>query len=247
MGAHAHEHGVEALPQKGARVGHALAAAQLDTGLGVVALGDLQDRGDLGVHGGVGQAVGGDAVAHLAADLLVGLEDHDLVALLGAVESGREARGAGADDGDLLAGQGLVAHVGPPLARVSDGGGALETADRQRGAVELVALAGALAVVDADVAQALGERNLLADHGGGAGELALANEPQVARDVDVGRAALAARHDVVGVGFALVEHVQRVHNGARGAHLDARPAEAAARLLQAHVSVGADADAPSVR
>ena len=97
--------------------------------------------------------------------------------------------------------------------------------------------------MDADVAQALGEGDLLADDRGGAGVLAVADVTQVARDVHVGGAAGAAGHHVVGVGLGLVKHVEGVHDGAGGAHLDAGAAEAAAGLLQAHGAVGADADA----
>ena len=243
MGAHRHQHGIKALRQKRLGFGDALATAQLNARLGIVTLGDLQNRRDLGVNRGVGQTICRNTVAHLAADLLIGLEHHNLVALLSAIERGGQTSGAGAHNGNHLAAQRLMAHVGLPVACIAHGSGALKATDRNRRAVELVALTGILAVVHANVTQALGERNLLAHHRGGAGVLAVADVTQVARNIHVSGAARATGSHVIGIRLVLIEHIERVDDRARRAHLDAGPAKTTTRLLQAHAAVGANANA----
>ncbi len=230
-GAHGHQHGVVALREQRLDVLHALVALELDARLGVIGLADLEDGRDLAVDDLVGQAVGGDAVAHLAADLGVCLKDVDLVALLGEEERCGETARACADHCDLLAREGLVAHAALPLAGVAHRGGTLQAADGER-LLQVVALALTLAVVGADVAEALGERHLLAHDGGCLLPLTGLDVTQVARDVDVRGATAAARDDVVLAAAVLLDETDHVHDGAGGAHLDAGTAETAAGLLQ---------------
>ena len=70
-----------------------------------------------------GQAELGDAVDEDAADLVQGLEDGDVVALLDEVAGGGEGGGAAAHAGDLLAGgrgarrQAELARTPPPSRR----------------------------------------------------------------------------------------------------------------------------------
>ncbi len=135
-----------------------------------------------------------------------------------------------------------MAHAGLPLTRVAYGGSALEPADGER-PLQVVALALPLAVVGADQAEGLGERDFLAHDSRGLLPLPRLHVAQVARDVDVrGAAGAAGHHVVLTAALGLVEP-QSVHDRARGAHLDAGPAEAAARLLERDASVNADAHA----
>ena len=136
-----------------------------------------------------------------------------------------------------------MAHICLPVARIAHGRSALKAADRNRRAVELVALAGILAAMDANVAQALGERDLLAHHRGGASVLTVANMTQVARDIHMSGTARATGDHVIGIGLVLVKHIKRVDDRARGAHLDAGTAKTASGLLQAHAAVRTNANA----
>ncbi len=62
----------------------ALAAARLDAGLLVRALRSLRDSRNLVIEDLVGQSVGGNAVAELAAGVLLGLEDSNRMAFSAA-------------------------------------------------------------------------------------------------------------------------------------------------------------------
>ena len=246
VGAERDEHRVVALAQQVLGLCDALAAAQLDAGraLGVAraGAGGLQDVGNLVVERLVGHAVGGDAVAQLAAGLLIGLEDGHGVALAGQVVGGGEARGAGAHNGDLLAGQRVVAHVLLPRAGLVGRGGALLLADGD-GLVDLAVFAVGLAGVGAHAAERLGEGHALVDDARCVVVVAQADGAQVLGHIDMRGAGGAAGHDVVLAGLIGVVVPQHVDDRAGRADLDAGAAETAARVDQGHVAVGADADA----
>ncbi len=89
-GTHSHKNRVVAR-EKRLDVVQALAAAQLDAGLLVRALRNFEDSRNLVIEDLVGQSVGGNAVAELAAGALLGLEDSNRMALLGKVV-GRQDR-----------------------------------------------------------------------------------------------------------------------------------------------------------
>ena len=175
MGADRHEDRVVPLSEQPNGIAHALGAPDLDTRLGVSRLRGLEDRSDLAVDHGIGQAVGRDTVAHLAASLLVGLEHRDGMTLLSQELRSGQAGGTGSHHGYLLAGERLVTYEFFPRTVVAHGCRALEAAHRHGRLVELVVLAGRLAVVGADGAQSLGEGHLLAHDGGCLAPLALAD------------------------------------------------------------------------
>ena len=81
---------------------------QGDVGADADLVADVHAQGADDVHvlvdAGVGQAVLGDAPAGHAPGPVEGLEDGDLMTLLGQIEGGGESPGAGADDGYPLAG-----------------------------------------------------------------------------------------------------------------------------------------------
>lgn len=97
--------------------------------------------------------------------------------------------------------------------------------------------------MNANVAQALGERNLLAHHRGSASVFTVANVTQVARDIHMGGTARATGDHVIDIELVLIEHIERVDDRARGAHFDTGAAKTASGLLQAHAAVGTNANA----
>ncbi len=121
---------------------------------------DAHDPADLGVEDVAGQAVGGDAVAHHAPRLLVGVGHDDVVAESGELVGAGEAGGAGADDEHATSRRdGRGGELPAPLQRnVAEE--ALDGVDPDR-LVELAAVAGRLARVVADPPHGRRERVVL--------------------------------------------------------------------------------------
>ena len=93
--AHGHDDGVEALVAQRRGIVHAAAGLDLHA--------EIRDVLDVPLHHRVGQAVGRDAQAQEAAGDRGRLVDLHGVAQAGQLPRGREAGGAGANDGDALA------------------------------------------------------------------------------------------------------------------------------------------------
>ena len=74
----------------------------------------------IALEDGLRQAELRDAVAHHAADLVLALKDRDVVALLREAHGDGDARGARADDGDLLVLRWLALEHGPVEVGVGD-------------------------------------------------------------------------------------------------------------------------------
>ena len=139
----------------------------------------------------VGQTEVGDAVAHHAADLVLGIEDGDPVAVAGQDDGNGEARGACSDDGHPAAveGRGALHHL------VGIGGGDIVFDDGEvhrhiLDAPDAVPLA--LFLVVADQRADGGEGVVLKEHPAGLVELAVLQEPDDLRDIGVDGAALPA-------------------------------------------------------
>ncbi len=139
-----------------------------------------EDGVDVAVKQVAGEAVGGDAVAQHTAELLVALVNSHLMSHEAQVIRRRQAAGAAADDGDLLAGAGAAGGDGD-LARLIDGI-ALEAADVHR-VVDHVAAAVSLAGMLAYVAAGDGHGIVLADELDGIGVAPHADEGDIAGDV----------------------------------------------------------------
>ncbi|HMM35215.1 MAG TPA: hypothetical protein PKA62_10850, partial [Thermoanaerobaculia bacterium] len=136
----------------------------------------------------VGEAVPRDGAADHAADAPLRLEDFGRHAGAREVQSGGEARGAGADDGDLHTDRGSR-DLG--LRRAVLEGEALDLADAERGVVEVPhATLGARVVADA--AGDARKRVRAADHLDRLVVAAVRHEPEGVGDVLVGRAGLHA-------------------------------------------------------
>ena len=150
----ADEHGVVALRHQLLQAVDALAADEFDA--------EVEDVAGFLVDDFLGQAEFGDLAADEAARLGLGVEDRDLVAVLGQVARHRQRGRAGADAGDALAvllGRRLRQAVADIVLVV--GGDALEAADRHRLLARLVldarTAAGRLARAVAGASQHAGE------------------------------------------------------------------------------------------
>ncbi len=195
----------------------------LDPGVVADLDAELGDFRDFLVDDVERHAIGGDAVARHAAGGGQGVEDGDAVAFFGEVVGGRESGRAGADDGGFFSARRQLLRILTPEAGVVVGGDALQAADGD-GLVEVLAPAGRLAGREAGAAENARERQFFTYHGDGFGILAEADELDVARHVDAGRAGVGTRH----LRFRLARDVERaVHQGAGRADRDAGGAELA--------------------
>ena len=190
--ADAHEDGVVAVGLEGFQV-----KVLAETKPGAHLDAQVEDALDLPVEHLLGQPVLRDPVAQHAAQLGHGLEDGDAVAQppqeIGTGEAGRTA----ADHGDAFAR--VRRHPdGQPFAggHFEVGGKAFELIDRDR-LVRDAAAAVELAGVRADAAAGEQQRVALADGVHRAGIVARADLMDVERDVDLGRAGLAAGRQAV--------------------------------------------------
>ncbi len=180
--AHAEEQGVVVLAEllQGDRLADLLVAEDLHAHVG---------HGlDLGVEDVAGQAVLGDAEGHPSAGDGGLLVDGDVIALDRQVVGAGQARGAGADDGDLLAL--LFLDLGDVLGGVVEvevGHEALQVHDVD-GLLDLAAHAGLFTGVVADATADRREGVFLLDELEGFLVLADGDEGHIALDADMGRA-----------------------------------------------------------
>ena len=188
-GARADEHGLEAVVKELVH-GDGLAddgvVDDLDAHLGEVL--------DLGGHDLFRETELGNAVDENAAALMEGLEDGHVIAHLAEVARAGQARGAGADDGDLMAVLDRDGGFGLILAgHVPVGDKALETADADAFALDAAdALRLALLFLGADTAADGGQRVRGGHDLVGGLKIALADLLEEARDLDGHGAAFAA-------------------------------------------------------
>ena len=186
---------------------------------------DLHAVAELGAHGldhvNLGldhvllQLVAGNTIGEHAARTRVLLEHHRVVSLLGQVEGAGEARGTGADDGNLLleVAAHLGAHLRGDVARVGVqilvGDELLDLIDRD-GLVDRAARAGILAATVAHAAAHRGQRILALDEGERLLVATLRRQLEVALHGDVRGAGCLARGRarVVGLDAVLVAVVR---------------------------------------
>ena len=145
---------------------------------------------DLLLDDRLGQTELGDTVHQNAARGVQRLEDGDLIAHAGQIARAGQAGRAGADDGALVAVGLGTGGLGLFVLHGVVGNKALQTADRDRLALDAAhALAFTLALLRADTAADGGQGGGLLDLGGGLEELALSDERDELRDLDADRAA----------------------------------------------------------
>ncbi len=174
----------------------------------------VDDPLDLAVDHLPRAAVGGQAVLHHAAELLVGLEDGDGMPAPAELVGGGQTAGTGADHGHLLAGGGTGLPEGESVLQGVVAEELLDAVDAHR-VLDAVPVARLLAGGGAGPAHDAGERVGLhqALPGGGVGilgRLQAAHQAQVAADVLPGGAAVLAGRRAQDVGRAL-EAVRRAH------------------------------------
>ena len=221
MGADGDVDGVEVAAQlaQGHVVGNGRAHAQLD------ALRD--DPIDFALELGTREAIRRNAIAHHATQMLALLEDDGGVTHEREVVCGGEAGRAAADDGDALAGSGVVEgrrgcgrsaigvgleHLGCVIHRIT-----LEGADVD-GVVHHAAPARELAGVLADEAAGKREGVVLADEAHGIVVAAGVDQGDVAGNVHVGGACCATGHSVTCAGRAATGRGMRDEVVTKAAH-----------------------------
>ena len=142
------------------------------------------------------QTIGRNAVTKLSAEFFGSFEDcYGMAEFRAEIGRGKAGRAA-AHDGDLLAGSRFVECLCLPCAVIMFRRESLQVADGNR-FVQILMLALCLAVVYADIAEAVRERNLLTDGCVRRSIIALIDKADIARYINMRRTSYAAGHHII--------------------------------------------------